>query len=166
MPRRRVTSSLFGPLVALILCFTPLTTIATRQTPEATPAPSTSQEPVIFFAADGMRPDLLEQYVADGALPTFADLIERGIHGDNGLLQAFPPNTGVGWATLATGTWPGEHGSTNNTFHRSGEADFAASTSFAAPGVLQADTLAQAAERAGKSVVAVEWPGARGLDPA
>ncbi|MDQ3780054.1 MAG: alkaline phosphatase family protein, partial [Chloroflexota bacterium] len=42
----------------------------------------------------------------------------------------------------------------------------AASTSFAAPGVLQADTLAQAAERAGKSVVAVEWPGARGLDPA
>ena len=166
MPRRRVTSSLFGPLVALILCFTPLSTIATRQTPEATPVPSASQEPVIFFAADGMRPDLLEKYAADGALPTFADLIETGIHGDNGLLQAFPPNTGVGWATLATGTWPGEHGSTNNTFHRSGEADFAASTSFATPGVLQADTLAQAAERAGKTVVAVEWPGARGLDPA
>ncbi len=35
-------------------------------------------------------------------------------------MQAFPPNTGVGWHTMATGTWPGEHGSTNNTFHRTG----------------------------------------------
>ena len=35
-----------------------------------------------------------------------------------------PAQTGTGWHTLATGTWPGEHGSTNNTFHRTGEADF------------------------------------------
>ena len=40
-------------------------------------------------------------------------------HGDNGMVQAFPPNTGVGWFTMATGTYPSEHGSTNNTYFRS-----------------------------------------------
>jgi 2',3'-cyclic-nucleotide 2'-phosphodiesterase (5'-nucleotidase family) len=119
----------------------------------------------IMFASDGMRPDLMERYAKKGIMPTFKDLLKRGVAGDNGLLQGFPPNTGVGWHTLATGTWPGEHGSTNNTFHRTGDA-FNNTTSFATPGILQADTLLQSAERAGKTVVAVEWVAARGLVPA
>ena len=119
----------------------------------------------ILFASDGMRPDLMERYAKKGIMPTFKDLLKRGVAGDNGLLQGFPPNTGVGWHTLATGTWPGEHGSTNNTFHRTGDA-FNNTTSFATPGILQADTLLQSAERAGKTVVAVEWVAARGLVPA
>src|SRR5215211_5916002 len=93
-------------------------------------------------------------------MPTYADLIDGGVRGDNGLTQAFPPNTGVGWYTLATGTWPGEHGSTNNTFHRTGESDFNNRTSLGAS-ILQADTLQQAAERAGKKVASVEWVGSR-----
>ena len=84
---------------------------------------------------------------------------ERGVKGQNGLLQGFPPNTGVGWYTLATGTWPGEHGSTNNTFHRIGEGNFNNRTSFATTGILQADTIQQAAERAGKKVASMEWVG-------
>lgn len=115
---------------------------------------------VIFFASDGMRPDLVDRYVGEGAMPTYADLLAQGVKGDNGLLQGFPPNTGVGWYTLATGTWPGEHGSTNNTFHRTGEGSFNNRTSLGAS-ILQADTLHQAAERAGKRVVSVEWVGAR-----
>ena len=121
---------------------------------------------VIFFASDGMRPDLVDRYVGEGAMPTYADLLNNGVKGDNGLLQGFPPNTGVGWATLATGTWPGEQGSTNNTFFRTGESSFNNTSSFAATGILQADTIAQAAERAGKSVVAMEWVAARGYTPA
>jgi 2',3'-cyclic-nucleotide 2'-phosphodiesterase (5'-nucleotidase family) len=119
----------------------------------------------ILFASDGMRPDLMERYSEKGIMPTFKDLRRRGVEGKNGLLQGFPPNTGVGWHTLATGTWPGEHGSTNNTFHRTGDA-FNNTTSFATTGILQADTLLQAAERAGKKVVAMEWVAARGLVPA
>ncbi|MEA2526904.1 MAG: 2,3-cyclic-nucleotide 2-phosphodiesterase / 3-nucleotidase / 5-nucleotidase, partial [Thermomicrobiales bacterium] len=88
-----------------------------------------------------------------------------GVIGENGMLQSFPPNTGTGWHTLAPGTWPGEHGSTNNTFHRPGAADFNSRTSAYQPGVLHADTIGQAAERAGKPVVAVEWVGAGGYDP-
>ncbi|MBM4423940.1 MAG: alkaline phosphatase family protein [Chloroflexi bacterium] len=115
---------------------------------------------VIFFVSDGMRPDLMERYADEGLMPTYAELVHDGVHGDNGLLQGFPPNTGVGWYTLATGTWPGEHGSTNNTFHRTGESNFNNRTSLGAS-ILQADTLHQAAERAGKKVVSVEWVGAR-----
>ena len=60
-----------------------------------------------------------------------------------------------------TGAWPGVHGSTNNTFHVNGQA-FANSTSaLGTPGVLQAETLAQAAERGGKKVAQIEWAGGR-----
>lgn len=130
----------------------------------AAPESATSSSPltnkVIFFASDGMRPDLMEQYAVEGFMPTYAELMANGVRGDNGMVQAFPPNTGVGWYTLATGTYPGEHGSTNNTFHRTGESDFNNRTSLGAS-ILQADTLQQAAERAGKKVVSVEWVGSR-----
>ncbi|MGH2463365.1 MAG: 5'-nucleotidase C-terminal domain-containing protein [Candidatus Limnocylindria bacterium] len=121
---------------------------------------------VIFFSSDGMRPDLVDKYVGEGAMPTYAAMLASGVAGDNGLIQAFPPNTGVGWHTLATGTWPGEHGSMNNTYHRVGEGNFNNRTSFATTGALQADHIGQAAERAGKSVVSMEWVGSRNLVPA
>ncbi|HET8524142.1 MAG TPA: alkaline phosphatase family protein, partial [Thermomicrobiales bacterium] len=119
---------------------------------------------VIFFAADGMRPDLVDHYAAEGLMPAMSGLIARGTRGDNGLEQGFPPNSGVGWYNLSTGTWPSEHGSTNNTFHRVGD-HFWNATTFSTPGVLQSDTIMQAAERAGKTVVAVEWLGTSELDP-
>src|SRR6266540_3157474 len=115
----------------------------------------------LLFASDGMRPDLMERYAAAGAMPTYAQLMRAGLRGENGLRQGFPPNTGVGWYTLATGTWPREHGSTNNTFHRVGVGNFNNRTSFSAAGVLQADTIANAAERVGKKVAQVEWVGGR-----
>ncbi|HET8897000.1 MAG TPA: alkaline phosphatase family protein, partial [Protaetiibacter sp.] len=115
---------------------------------------------VILFAADGMRPDLVDKYAAAGSMDTMKALMADGVKGQNGLLQGFPPNTGVGWYTLATGTWPGEHGSTNNTFHRTGESNFNNRTSLGAS-ILQADTIQQAAERAGKKVASVEWVGSR-----
>lgn len=107
-----------------------------------------------------MRPDLVDRYGREGALPVMAGLMRRGVRGDNGLLPAFPPNTGVGWTTLATGAWTGVHGSTNNTFHQTG-TDFARSTSAFAPGAVLVETLGEAAERAGKRVVFVEWPASR-----
>jgi predicted AlkP superfamily pyrophosphatase or phosphodiesterase len=120
-----------------------------RQTATATAATGPK---TVLFASDGMRPDLMERYAAEGAMPTYAALMAQGVRGDNGLQQGFPPNTGVGWYTLATGTWPSEHGSTNNTYHRTGEGNFNNRTSFSGAGTLQADTIAAAAERAGKKV--------------
>src|SRR4051794_14639701 len=113
---------------------------------------------VVMFASDGMRPDLMAKYAKAGVMPTYKKLMKDGISGDNGMLQAFPPNTGVGWYTMATGTYPSEHGSTNNTFFRGGDA-FGNRTSFSGAGVLQADTIANAAERAGKKVAQIDWVG-------
>src|SRR3712207_3605299 len=78
----------------------------------------------------------------------------------HGLLTQAPPNTGTGWFTLATGAWPGVHGSTNNTFHVNGQP-FGNRTAAFDPGVLQAETLAQAAERGDKKVAQIEWAGGR-----
>jgi len=101
----------------------------------------------------------MEKFAGEGAMPTYAEMMRYGVNGVNGMVQAFPPNTGVGWYTLATGNYPSEHGSTNNTFHRTGESNFNTRTAAFSNGVLQAETIAESAERAGKKVVSVEWSG-------
>jgi 2',3'-cyclic-nucleotide 2'-phosphodiesterase (5'-nucleotidase family) len=162
MSRRRLRPVFLAALTLVLVLTIGQGSVASS----APPATALAGPKAIFFASDGMRPDLMERYAGLGLLPSYANLMATGVRGNNGLTQAFPPNTGVGWYTLATGAWPGEHGSTNNTFHRTGESSFNNSTSFAATGILQADTIQQAAERAGKTVVSMEWVGSRGLVPA
>ena len=94
----------------------------------AAPGDQSISSSVIFFGSDGMRPDLMEQYADAGFMPNYQDLMKKGARGDNGLQPAFPPNTGVGWTSLATGAYPSVHGSMNNTFHVNGD-DFANRTS-------------------------------------
>src|SRR5262245_20577839 len=91
-------------LVTALVLSMPL--VAVRASAASGVAPGSTA--AVMFAADGMRPDLMERYAAEGVMPTYADLMRRGVRGDNGLVQAFPPNTGVGWSTLATGAYPGE----------------------------------------------------------
>jgi 2',3'-cyclic-nucleotide 2'-phosphodiesterase (5'-nucleotidase family)/predicted AlkP superfamily phosphohydrolase/phosphomutase len=128
-----------------------------------------ARTPVVLFSSDGMRPDLMQRYAAAGQMPTYADLMRHGATGDNGLSQGFPPNTGQGWYTMATGAGPGVHGSTNNTFFDNRQP-FTTSTSFsfhgngASPGsdptnVLEAQSVASSAELAGKKVAQLEWTG-------
>ena len=120
-----------------------------------------SAEKVIFFVADGLRQDLVEKYAAEGSLTGMEQILRIGSRAaGNGLLTQAPPNTGSGWYSLATGAWSGVHGSTNNTFHING-APFANRTAAFDTGVVQAETLAQAAERGGKKVAQIEWAGGR-----
>ena len=155
----KTTSRAMTILVMLSLLFSLFSTTATAAQNNESGVTPLAQK-VIFFAADGMRPDLMEKYAGEGAMPTYAAMMAQGVKGVNGLVQGFPPNTGVGWYTLATGNYPSEHGSANNTFFRIGEANFyyGRTAAFSA-GVLQADTIAEAAERAGKKVVSMEWAG-------
>src|SRR6266540_4368941 len=124
--RRMPLLRLFSVLLILSLLMLPAGVFAA---PEQAPANAPLASRVVFYSSDGMRPDLMEQYAAEGVMPTYAALMAAGARGNNGMVQAFPPNTGVGWYTMMTGTYPGEHGSTNNTFFRSGDA-FANRTSF------------------------------------
>ncbi len=123
-----------------------------------------NDSPVLLFVADGLRQDLVEQFAANrrrgrSDMPAMAELLKKGSSAsDGGLLTQAPPNTGAGWYSLATGAWPGVHGSTNNTFHING-APFANSTSAFLPTVPQAESIGQSAERGGKKVVQFEYAG-------
>jgi 2',3'-cyclic-nucleotide 2'-phosphodiesterase (5'-nucleotidase family)/predicted AlkP superfamily phosphohydrolase/phosphomutase len=161
MTHRSLSAALVAALTLVLVAA--IAASAGKSAPAATSAALTQK--AILFASDGMRPDLMEKYAGQGLMPTYTDLMSNGVRGANGLLQAFPPNTGVGWHTLATGSWPASHGSMNNTYFRVGEGNFNNRTSFATDAVLQSDHIAQAAERAGKSVVSVEWVGSRNLSP-
>ncbi len=120
------------------------------------------QSRLLLFAADGLMQNRVKAYASDpDVVPGFRELLRRGAAAaGGGLLTQAPANTGAGWNTLATGAWPGTAGSTNNTFHVNGQP-FANRTSAFDAGVLQAETLAQAAERAGRRVVQIEWAGGR-----
>jgi 2',3'-cyclic-nucleotide 2'-phosphodiesterase (5'-nucleotidase family) len=138
------------------LTFNP--TLAAGQSTDGPDHGSSGRSRTVLFASDGMRQDLMERYASQGQMPTYRQLMNAGVRGSNGMVQAFPPNTGVGWYTMTTGAYPGEAGSTNNTFFRTGDT-FSNRTSFSSSVALQADTLAAAAERAGKKVAQVDWVG-------
>ena len=152
---RRLGFRLFSALLIVSFLLLPAGALAAPETPKGNPPTAPK---VILFASDGMRPDLMEKYALQKVMPTYKEMLAKGVRGVNGLVQAFPPNTGSGWYTLATGTYPSEHGSTNNTFFRTGDA-FNNRTAAFSNGVLQADTIAEAVERAGKKVVSLEWSG-------
>jgi len=121
--------------LAVVLGTTPFAPVQAAQAPLA--------QKVIFFAADGMRQDLVEGYTARRLLPAMGSVLKAGVAAsDGGLLTQAPSNTGGGWYSLATGAWPGVHGSTNNTFHINGQP-FANSTSAFSTAALHAplDTL-------------------------
>jgi 2',3'-cyclic-nucleotide 2'-phosphodiesterase (5'-nucleotidase family) len=132
------------------------------------------EDKFLFFASDGLMQQSIERYSDQGVTPGFRELLKHGARAsDDGLLTQSPPNTGAGWFTLATGAWPAVHGSMNNTFHKNGDPFTQTSppppavghpgrTAAFDAGVLQAETLAQSAERGGKKVAQIEWAGGRG----
>ena len=163
-----MTSSVRLRSLILIVVASLLAGLAAAPAAAAPPAgkgqPSSGK--AVLFAADGMRQDTVARYAAAGLMPTMGSFLKNGTSATgNGLLTQAPPNTGAGWYTLATGAWPGVHGSTNNTFHRNGDpfgsiAPVRPVSAFD-PGVLQAESIAQAGERAGLRVAQVEWAGGR-----
>ncbi|GAA4725226.1 hypothetical protein GCM10023350_04630 [Nocardioides endophyticus] len=149
-------AALITPAAVTALAVGPTPAMADRSSPEGHSTPQG-----VFFASDGLRQDLVEKYADQGVMPTMRALLRDGVkaRGDGMLTQA-PPNTGAGWYTMATGAWPGVTGSTNNTFHKNGDA-FTNRTAAFDPNVLQAESISQAAERGGLKVAQVEWAGGR-----
>lgn len=137
--------------------------LITAATP--TPKPAAKRKALtdqfVFFVADGLRQDQVARYSAEGGMPEIGNLMAKGaVAADHGLLTQAPPNTGGGWYSLATGAWTGVTGSTNNTFHKNG-SPFSSSTAAFSTGILEAETLAQSAERGGLKVAQIEWAGGR-----
>ena len=62
---------------------------------------------LIFLGLDGLEPDLVEKYLAEGRLPNLAALRSQGRY--RRLRTTYPPLSPVAWATFATGSNPGKH---------------------------------------------------------
>ena len=62
---------------------------------------------LIFLGLDGLEPDLVEKYLAEGSLPNLDALRSQGRY--SRLRTTFPPLSPVAWATFATGSNPGKH---------------------------------------------------------
>src|SRR5829696_9468190 len=162
----RFPAFLFVLVLSLLLAVPASLFPAAVDAQEATPvAGEAGGGPVLLFDAPGMRRDLVETFAAEGALPAIADVLAEGVRADGGLAAPFPATTGTNPVTLLTGTWPAEHGVVADRFYRTGSPDFADFATWTDPGLIQADTLPQAADRAGKQVVSVGWAGVSTLDP-
>ncbi|MCE9589795.1 MAG: alkaline phosphatase family protein [Planctomycetes bacterium] len=63
---------------------------------------------VLVLAFDGLDPQLVERYLADGRLPNFARLKSHGLY--HPLATSEPPQSPVAWSTFITGEPPASHG--------------------------------------------------------
>jgi len=63
---------------------------------------------VIILGVDGLDPDLLTKFMAEGIMPNFARLAEQGSF--RRLTTSIPPQSPVAWSNLITGLNAGGHG--------------------------------------------------------
>jgi predicted AlkP superfamily phosphohydrolase/phosphomutase len=62
----------------------------------------------IVLGMDGLDPNLVKRFVAQGKMPTFKRLIEKGYFSE--LQTTMPPQSPVAWGSFITGCNPGGHG--------------------------------------------------------
>jgi len=85
--------------IAGLIGTVPSQAAATPKAPAPQVAPTTQPKSngnagkAVFFAADGMRQDLVERFAAQGTMPTMRNLLRNGVKASgNGLLTQAPPN--------------------------------------------------------------------------
>jgi predicted AlkP superfamily phosphohydrolase/phosphomutase len=71
-------------------------------------APARGVRKVLCLGLDGMDPDLLQQFMAEGVLPNFKRLTTSGDFRVCG--TSIPPQSPVAWSNFITGQNPGGHG--------------------------------------------------------
>jgi predicted AlkP superfamily phosphohydrolase/phosphomutase len=66
------------------------------------------EQKLIILGIDGMDPQLLKQFMAQGKMPNFSNLAHKGSF--RLLTTSIPPQSPVAWSNLITGMNPGGHG--------------------------------------------------------
>src|SRR5215475_14575956 len=69
---------------------------------------SRGDQKLIILGIDGMDPQLLKQYMAEGKMPNFSALAQKGSF--RTLTTSIPPQSPVAWSNLITGMNAGGHG--------------------------------------------------------
>ena len=67
-----------------------------------------SEKKLIVIGIDGMDPDLLTKFMAEGAMPNFSRLAQQGSF--RKLTTSIPPQSPVAWSNMITGMNAGGHG--------------------------------------------------------
>ena len=67
-----------------------------------------NKKKTILIGIDGCDFRILKPLFEDGQLPTFSEILEKGVHGT--LISTKPPNSLPAWTSIFTGVNPGKHG--------------------------------------------------------
>lgn len=89
----------------LVLCAAGLNLLVSCERARGGPVAS---KKLIILGIDGMDPDLLNKFMAEGKMPNFARLAAEGSY--RRLTTSIPPQSPVAWSNLITGMNAGGHG--------------------------------------------------------
>ena len=89
----------------LALCAAGLSLLVSCQRARGGPA---GAKKLIILGVDGLDPDLLTKFMAEGTMPNFARLAQEGSF--RRLTSSIPPQSPVAWSNLITGMNAGGHG--------------------------------------------------------
>jgi hypothetical protein len=115
-------------------------------------------ENCLIIGLDGAVPEVIEKYSKQGYLPNISKLIENGAWADN-CLPPLPNTSPTCWATIATGASPATHGVTSSNLydHKLPLTETYPHAGYSSDSI-KADTLWQAAERAGLRSLLISFP--------
>lgn len=118
----------------------------------------TKRRKAIVLGMDALMLPWVKRFAAEGSLPNFSRLLAEGAA--NSMLPCIPAYTPTNWATIATGAWPGTHGASNWDNRYPGDPTEKQVLSTFDGRTWQAETIWEAAERAGLKCLIVAHPGA------
>ena len=111
---------------------------------------------VMVIGWDGAVGRRVIHWANEGKLPTLGALMDRGIYAAH-CLAPHPTITPPNWTCIATGAWPGTHGVTCFNVHNPGDPLLEVHQAFDVRDS-QAEFLWDAAARAGKHSIILNWP--------
>lgn len=113
---------------------------------------------IALLGFDCTMTSLVQKHIDEGLCPNFKRIFEQGTVADNCLVP-FPTITPPNWTVMATGAWPGTNGVTDFLRHVPGATPdgFHSHNCFNWDHV-QAESIWEAAERAGKRSIIFNYP--------
>ncbi|RLE80358.1 MAG: hypothetical protein DRJ51_02690 [Thermoprotei archaeon] len=118
--------------------------------------PSTKPKQVILACFDSLHAAWVRKLVRQGYLPTFRYLMDHGFVSD--VIPTVPAQTASGWVSVATGATPSTHGITGFSVRLRKDPLYMRRDGFDSR-YCRAETLWEVAEKAGKKVILLKYPG-------